>query len=278
MSIKNGGNIDYVNILNKIKPYICILTPCYGGNCSVQYMTSLIKTIQVLNNMNIKFMVEFTQNESLISRARNNLIAKAMTNKESTHFMFIDSDISWNPIEIIKLIIRDKDLVGGIYPLKTLNFDNIKNIKNIENKSISDIKKELIKFNYNTINNANAEIKNSCLEVKHIATGFMLIKRNVIEKLQQAYPSTKYIDDIGFLNKTEEENAFALFDTSVEYDHYLSEDWLFCERWKSIGGKVYCDITISLSHSGSYSFEGKLYDKLFPDKKIETINAIENSK
>lgn len=275
MSVKDGGNIDFVKILSEIKPYIYILTPCYGGNCSVQYMTSLIKTIQVLNNMNIKFFVEFTQNESLISRARNNLIAKAMTNKESTHFMFIDSDISWNPIEIIKLIVRDKDLVGGIYPLKTLNLDNIKNIKNIENKSISDIKKELIKFNFNAINNGNAEIKDSCLEVKHIATGFMMIKRAVIESLQKSYPYTKYVDDIGYLNNTEDENAFALFDTNVEYGHYLSEDWLFCERWKSIGGKVFCDITIGLSHTGSYSFEGKLYDKLFPKKDTE-IN--ENSK
>ena len=63
MSVKDQGNIDYIKILSDIKPYIYILTPCYGGNCSVQYMTSLIKTIQVLNNMNIQNKDQHSENK-----------------------------------------------------------------------------------------------------------------------------------------------------------------------------------------------------------------------
>jgi hypothetical protein len=185
-----------------------------------------------------------------------------MTDKETTHMLFIDSDIMWNPIEIIKLLIRDHDLCGGIYPFKKHNFENLKNVENIENCNETDLKKKTIKFNFNPVNSNNVQITRSCMEIKHLATGFMMIKRNVIESLQKAYPSTKYIDDIGFLNKEEEKNAFALFDTSVEYGHYLSEDWLFCERWKSIGGQIFADVTIELGHIGTDIFNGKIIDSL----------------
>lgn len=258
----NNTNPDIVKILNDIKPYVYILTPCYGSVCYTQYMTSLIKTIQVFDTLKIRYRCEFTQSESLISRARNNLIAKAMTDKETTHMLFIDSDIMWNPIEIIKLLIRDHDLCGGIYPFKKHNFENLKNVENIENCNETDLKKKTIKFNFNPVNSNNVQITRSCMEIKHLATGFMMIKRNVIESLQKAYPSTKYIDDIGFLNKEEEKNAFALFDTSVEYGHYLSEDWLFCERWKSIGGQIFADVTIELGHIGTDIFNGKIIDSL----------------
>ena len=84
---------DYLS-RNKVKLYV--LTPCYGGLCHVNYINKIMETKEVLQSLGIKFVLQFIRNESLITRGRNNLTAKAMGDPEMTHILFIDSDITWD--------------------------------------------------------------------------------------------------------------------------------------------------------------------------------------
>ena len=124
---------------------------------------------------------------------------------------------------------------------------------------ISDVdmvQHNLLKYNINFLNNVLA-IDNNLTKVRHLATGFMMIKRNTIEQMAVAYPATKYTDDVGFLQgKEENKYAYALFDCGVEDDHYYSEDWLFCHRWSKMGGNIYIDVSINLKHTGLEDFNG----------------------
>ena len=262
------------------KPKLYILTPCYGGMCHLNYLCSLMKTIDIFKLYNFPIQIEFCRNDSLISRARNNLIAKAMTDPEMTHVLFIDSDITWNPTDIFKLILSDKNLIGGIYPLKNYFWDKIlpttnangngttnnkldKLLEKRKNNSILNrlyseedfLKQNLLKYNVNYIH-TNVDIDNNISEVKHIATGFMMIQRITIQKMMLDYHDTKYIDDVSFLSNSENQYAYALFDCRVEDNHYLSEDWLFCNRWSKIGGKIYMDVSIDLTHTGQEDYKG----------------------
>jgi hypothetical protein len=259
------------------KPYVVLLTPCYGGVCHVNYTCCLINTINLFNDLGIKIKVEFCKNDSLVSRARNNLIARAMSDTATTHFMFIDSDITWNPVDILKCLISDKPLVGGMYPVKmyhwerliSTNGDNVVQ-KWIDHKndtvlrSVDDadyIQQRLLRYNINFAS-AKVQIEKNLMEVKHLATGFMLIQRNVIETMMKAFPSTKYVDDVNFLVGDENNYAYALFDCGVEEGHYFSEDWLFCSRWTKLGGKVYVDVTINLTHTGPQDYRGSFVSTL----------------
>ena len=262
--------------VNQYKPTICILTPCYGSMCYVNYVYCLIKTKEVFELYGIGLKIEFCKNDSLVSRARNNLVAKAMAMPNITHIMFIDNDITWDPINIIKLMIADKPIVGGIYPLKKYNWEKIAQNKNfvtdiIKRKNESTMKDfidddtliqySLLNYNVNYFNN-EVKIEKNLAEVRHIATGFMLIKRGAIEKMMEAFPNTKYVDDVHFLEKNENDYAYALFDCGVEDNHYLSEDWMFCSRWTKMGGKLWIDVSINLSHTGIEDFHGSLLSTL----------------
>jgi hypothetical protein len=89
-----------------------------------------------------------------------------------------------------------------------------------------------------------------------------MLKRVVFEKMFYVYADTKYIDDTGFISKENSIYTYALFDCGVINNHYLSEDWLFCDRWTDIGGKIYADISIDLTHQGSESYEGSFMRKI----------------
>lgn len=265
---------DFVGQIRKFvaerNPGLVILTPCYGGTAFVSYMESLIQTFSLCKEIGLRLKIIFCRNDSLVSRARNNLIAKAMNDPGTTHMLFIDADITWEPLDVIKLLLADKGLVGGIYPIKKYNWENITANPNfiqniIEKKQTSQVKDMFSDIDYIKTNmvryNVNYEsqvlhVSNNLAKVRHLATGFMMIKREVIETMMRGYPTTKYTDDVGFLSGTENNYAYALFDCGVEDDHYYSEDWMFCHRWTKMGGGVYIDITINLDHTGVETFKG----------------------
>jgi hypothetical protein len=261
--------------LKNHKSKLYILTPCYGSMCNVNYMCTLIKTIDIFRMYNFPLQVEFCKNDSLVSRARNNLVAKAMNDPDTTHIMFIDSDITWDPMDIFKLVLSEKLLVGGVYPMKHYFWDKLipkpgeiktpvenmldrKNGNSYLSNVVSDsdmIQYNLLKYNMNYLS-SHLNINNNLAEVRHLATGFMMIRRSLLESMMAELPQTKYVDDVSFLKAEENNYAYALFDCGVEEGHYFSEDWLFCHRWTKMGGKIYVDVTISLIHSGMEDYKG----------------------
>ena len=264
------GVRDYL-AKNRVKLYV--LTPCYGGMCHVNYVNKIMETKEVLSSFGITVVLHFLRNESLVTRGRNNLVAKAMSDQEMTHILFIDSDITWEPIHVLKLIVGDKELSGGIYPIKKYHWDRLttENIQNIlkrkefpYNRHLTDtqiIYHNLLHYNFNYLKN-QAQIQNNMMEIYTLATGFMMIKRSCIEKMMATHPQCKYTDDCGYLQGDENKFAYSLFDCAIVNDHYFSEDWLFCHRWREIGGQIFVDITIDLWHTGQEDYVGRLVSTL----------------
>lgn len=273
---------DLLNKLNKYikenQPTLGVLTPCYGGLCYSEYTISLINTVKLFESQGLPVKIFFLNNDSLVSRARNNLIGSAMLDPSITHFIFIDGDIVWNPIDIIKLILSDELVIGGLYPKKAYKFDKLSpdpsiitqwiEKKNQIDPNISNdmiIRNNLLDYNLN-YKSTNLEIKKNIIEVKHLATGFMLFKRQVIETMIDKYPETKYIDDTGFISQENSIYTYALFDCGVINERYYSEDWLFCHKWSSIGGKIYADISIDLVHIGTEKYQGSYIRNLLTSR------------
>ena len=208
---------------------IHFLTPCYGGNITeVCFSSYLGFTIMAMQN-GINFQIDTLSNESNVNRARNSCAAKFLSG-DCTHLMFVDADIQFNPQDILKLINHDKEIVGGIYPQKTLP----------------------PKMVVNTLN--NGEQQGDLIEVGTLGTGFMLIKRSVFEKMIQA-GATPYGDDIG-LSDIENNNQYDFFNCTIDSNgRYLTEDWSFCRKWRELGGEIWADTTVALAHVGYYRFQ-----------------------
>lgn len=265
-------------------PKLYILTPCYGGACMVTYVSCLLATVELFRKYGIRLQIEFCRNDSLVPRARNNLIARAMNDPEMTHILFIDSDINWQPMDVLKLMMSGAPVVGGVYPLKRYHWHRLFHdpvnpyntnivqslIQRKQNSQLHDmmtdeemVRANLVSYNVNYLTN-NLVIDNNLAEVRHVATGFMMIARTTIERMSEAYPETKYVDDVQFLNAEENAFAHALFDCQVKDGHYFSEDWMFCHRWNALGGKVFIHVTVNLTHSGVEDFSGCYLASILP--------------
>jgi hypothetical protein len=246
---------------------LCIATPCYGDMCYVEYMSSLINTIMFLKEKGIEVKTEFLVHESLITRARNTLVAKFLADSSLTHFMFIDADIGWDPKDVYDMLMMDKGVLGGVYPKKSFYLNKLKDdgpatIANALNHfdpplSHENYNKQLTPYLLNYVLDVfdkEAVIKNPVEEVKYIGTGFMMIKREVLTRMCEKYSSTKYTN--GHLNSEENKHSFALFDCEIRNNEYLSEDFLFCQRWLDMGEKIYAYFKPKLIHVGINRYNG----------------------
>lgn len=228
---------------------LLITTPAYGGMVNSNFAVSVSRAVHLLTSLRVKHDVFFLNNESLITRARNTCVAHFMTT-DFSHMIFIDADTEFDPNDVVKFLYSDEDVLTGAVPQKTLP----------------------IKYNTVVITDpeGNAIVhKDRFVEVEYTGTAFMMIKREVIQKMFNHYSDLKYeIYEDSFSPTTADKEKFkkhcyALFDTALS-DHrdsglckrYFAEDYMFCYRWRSIGGKILLDPSVKLNHAGAYVFKG----------------------
>tara|TARA_Y100000034_G_scaffold136800_2_gene215910 strand:+ start:7590 stop:8387 length:798 start_codon:yes stop_codon:yes gene_type:complete len=213
-------------------------TPCYGGLLTDQYFLSMFRLQQELIQLKIPFRITTLRNESLVTRARNILVAMFLES-DCSHLMFIDADIEFNPESIVRLLAMDKDVAVGAYPKKTLPIDYAMNFKFIDSA------------------HKKVNVDKGAVEVLDASTGFFMIKREVLEKMMLNYPELHYKNDSSIDPKFNK-FCYAFFDTGIDKrdNRYLSEDYFFCRKWQDIGGSIWLDPQTKLSHVGSYTFEG----------------------
>jgi hypothetical protein len=249
-------------------------TPCYGGLITADYFKSCLQLAALAATKKVELQFGTIGNESLITRARNTLVQLFMDG-DYTHLMFIDADISFDPESIFRMLDFNKEVVTGVYPRKTIDWTKtIRRVKDNPNISEDELHSASLQYNLNVTNPDKVKVEKGFIEVLDGATGYMLIKKQVFEKMAKAYPNLRFKSDqhlgdphdktFGYHGTSDWNYAF--FDTMIEPDtkRYLSEDYAFCRLWQKIGGKVYADIASSLIHSGNYNFRGRVSTQFLP--------------
>ena len=230
-------------------PKLLIGTPCYNGAVTMQYMSSMLRLQHMLAQEGIAFSLAMTASESLITRARNFIVSQFLDGPQFTHLLFIDADIGFDPAAVPRYLKADKDVVAGIYPIKHLDLEAIRGLPS--GRSIATT------LSYaTTLCETGLPDADGFLRAEYAATGFMLIKRNVLEQMASAHPELKY--ERSFSKGGRGANLYALFDTSLDREKglYLPEDYTFCNRWRAMGGEIWVDTRSKFTHVGTYEFHG----------------------
>lgn len=146
---------------------------------------------------------------------RNDIVKEAF-NKKADYLMFLDSDLSFQPDGIYKLLQHNKDIVGGMY--------NMKGLPPVSTIKLADENGKLKKVD-------GALVPDTLFECYAIPAGFMLIKLDAIKDIKNP------------------------FDFAYDEDGELvGEDVNFCKKIHDKGLKVWCDPTIKIGHIGEFLY------------------------
>ena len=208
------------------KKKVMLATPMYGGNCSGMFAKSIADLAVLLNHWGVALHLHFLFNESLITRARNYCASAFMDHSDCTHLMFIDSDIGFNPMDVLGMLAMmddesEYDVLTGPYPKKCISWEKIKAAvdKGFADDDPTVLERFVGDFVFNPLPGVESIAIDSPVEVLEAGTGFMMIRRSAFEMIKARRPDLMYRPDHA---------RTANFDGSTEIMAYFMDP---IDRW-----------------------------------------------
>jgi hypothetical protein len=263
-----------IQLSNLQKRKIFVATPMYGGQCHGMYTKSSCDLAKITQHYQIETRFFYLFNESLITRARNYCVDEFLRS-DYTHLMFIDSDIGFDPNDVITLAaLADpededpktrKEIICGPYPKKTIAWEKIKRAvdKGFADANPGDLEKFVGDYVFNPTDEQSEIRIDEPAKVLEGGTGFMMIQRSAFEKFDKAYPDFSYRPDhIRTKHFDGSREIMMYFQALIDprSKRYLSEDYMFCQWMRDIGVNTWMCPWMKLTHAGSYIFGGSLAD------------------
>ena len=246
-----------------------IATPMYGGQCAGMFTRSMTDLSALCTQYGIPLQIYFLFNESLITRARNYCCDEFMRS-DAQHLMFIDSDIGFNPQDVIALMAlqtlnSEYDIIGGPYPKKCISWEKIKAAvdKGVADQDPGVLEKFVGDYVFNPKGGQQSIAIGEPCEVLEIGTGFMMITKDAMNKFAEKYPQYNYKPDHVRTEHFEGSREIMMYfqaEVDPESKRYLSEDYWFCQKAQKIGLKTWFCPWMKMQHVGTYIFGGSLAD------------------
>jgi len=245
------------------KRKLFLASPLYGNLMHFGFYQSVLTLALSCQRSGISLGIKHIGCDSLVPRARNTLVAHFLES-DCTDLLFIDADIKFETEDIFTLLALEEPIVGGVYPRKQLDWGRISKAAKAGVPA-----EQLPYYGFIGVMNWQAEGDYSLdelIEVRHLGTGCLRIRRHVIEDM-----ILQLGDAITFDYSSEQEAfkgkvGYDLFPTGPDIRYplgsggrqYMSEDWAFCELARSCGFKLFAAPWIQLTHSGNMDYMGSL--------------------
>lgn len=197
---------------------VLLATPSYDKPAAA-YTFAIARARQALHDEGIQTAYLLLQGNCHVDDSRNSIV-RDFLESDCTELLFLDADVDFEPKALVQLCKRDLDIVGGVYPYRREGGENMP-VRMMPGATIVD----------------------GLLEVEGLPTGFMKIKRHVLETMAAVAP--KYFDKI--------------YETALVFDRPTPDenktrwggDVDFCNRWRSMGGRIFADADLRLGHTAT---------------------------
>ena len=251
---------------------ILIATPCTGETVTTEYLRTVVKIGAEAKRLNPSFDFDLlTISMADIYKARNYLAAQFIRHARFTHLLFVDSDMGFEPRLIEKMLRYDKPFTAAFYPFRKIDMARFhETSRKVDESGLAERLALDFVSAASIVGERRAEggvayrVDEGFVRTKEIGTGVMLLKREVFEKLRDAYPdlmgppNQSPYDQLGV-----SEPVHQCF-TSLRTDdgRYLSEDISFCWRWDRCGGQIWACVDEEITHFGQKAYKGAYIDRL----------------
>lgn len=155
-----------------------------------------------------------------ISAARSMMLRKAL-NAQATVVVFIDHDLSWDPLDLLRLIETDGDVVAGTYRFKGEPEEYMGAI--FPGEDGTPIVRE-----------------DGCIKAHSIPAGFLKVTRKGVNRFIAEYPELTYGEKCAPM--------IDLFNHGVIDGVWYGEDYAFSKRWREKCGDIWLIPDMNIAH------------------------------
>jgi hypothetical protein len=245
---------------------LTIGTPCFGGQVSWLYAVSLLKLQKAFTQRgwNLNYLVQ--AGDALVTRARQTIVGHFLENPSATHLLFIDADIGFEPEQVLRLIEFGADVSAAVYPAKQINWDLM---PTAVQAGRSPLESATLSYVVEREASKDLVVRSGFVRSRYAGTGFLMIRRSVLEAMIEHYPELRYTHEHGAGDPSAGSSGrSALFNCMVDQNtgFYLSEDFSFCRRWTDMGGEIWVDYTSRLNHVGLMVYRGNMAASVDPPR------------
>lgn len=206
---------------------ILAATPTYTGQVCIPFLQSYVASFAHLACNGVQMELMCANHFTLVQFARNYLLHKFLADGTFTHLLWIDSDLGWDPTAILRMLARNKEVIGGVYPLKT--------------------KAPTYPYVYD-----DGPVVDGIQRAERIPTGFMLCTLGACQRVA---------DSVGKHQMEYHGEKFMVpnvFDLVQEGRDYWGEDFVFCKRLRNLGIDIWVEMDVDFQHIGLTAFTGNL--------------------
>lgn len=206
---------------------VMLATTSYGSP-STAYTFSIARSRQSLEAAGIPTAYLLLHGDCHVDDARNSVVREFLAS-DCSELLFIDADVSYPPEALVELCGHaDLDIVGGVYPFRSEGSDSMP-VRMME----------------------GAEDSGGLLEVEGLPTGFMKIRRRVLERMVAVAPA--------YFTKHGQETPLVFArpapgPTKLRWGGDID----FCNRWRGMGGRLFAVTGLRLGHTAEIVIEDSL--------------------
>lgn len=210
------------------KGKLAIFTSFNSYHAYAPYVISLAQTLGVLSKLGVEWDYLARPADFHVERAINNTLTELMERDDFTDVLLIDSDESWEPEGVVRLLLHPEEIVGGTYPMKNRAQQYVGAIKLEDGCPVGRMLPD----------------GTALLAAHRLAAGFLRIKVSALRKWAAAYPELVSDEPDGrkvqFFSRMLSEEG----DGKTMY----CQDMAFSKRWLDIGGTLWLDPMVKVNH------------------------------
>lgn len=242
------------------KKKIAIVTPTRDGLVDINYTNSVYQTQKILGE---EYDIELSlmSGVSDIAAGRNKIFNRWYYSTDVDYLLWVDSDISFSPLDLKKMLEYDVDAIGGNYPKKLIDVKNVLETAALMQRLNGEVHaQECLEASFTYVVGGQTNILqggklDGLATCENLGMGLMLFKREAADKLiewcEENMTKKKWPWKEGFVE------GYGVFDSWVnDNNENLAEDFAFCTRLKKAGITLHFHPKMKIRHSGYMAFDG----------------------
>lgn len=246
--------------------HILIAVPTMAGLMKARTTTTLVLLMRQLTRAGID--AEYLNVDSSdIVYARNFFAREMLRHEELDGLLFVDSDMSFRPALVRRMLNLGVDVVATAYPKRALDMTEYSRALTAAGGFSPQTQARVLANSYNftcvpswtTPLPKQMQLANGFAKMAAAGMGCTLISRAAL----QAMIDGKVVEQRKDIIDGNEQVSWGFFDCVKVEDLTLSEDFSFCYRWtRLLGRDLWVNVDETVTHLGDFNHEARYIDRL----------------